>query len=185
MGRPQHRLRKSRGRTRETNPFAEAKKNARALNSAEIFLIPASFQAAIDVSKIRLIKHHHNVFVKNKIMTRNYDIWWPDCPEDFTKIISINLMRDSQAKLMHELCHVWQYKTGRLSIGKYITNPSRWTYRYGFSPDKSFDDYPTEKQADFFEDWWRLNMGYPADNNKVGTQPPSKKAINKTIPFKW
>jgi len=172
-------------RRQRENPFAKARKNARGLNSAEIFLIPASFRTAIDVAKVRLINHHQNVFAKNKIMTRCNNIWWPDCPADFTKIKPIYDMFYFQSVLIHELCHVWQYKTGRLSLGKYITNPARWKYRYKFDPKKTFDDYPTEKQADFFQDWWFLNKGQPAANAKEMTLPPTKAEINKVVPFQW
>ncbi len=168
-----------------SNPYAEAKKNGRRLNSAEIFLIPASFRTQIDVARILLINHHQNIFAKNKIMTRNYDIWWPDCPEDFTKIEPSSDKYFYQSTLMHELCHVWQYKTGRLSLGKYITNPARWKYRYKFDPKKRFDDYPTEKQADLFQDWWLANMDRGVENYDKSGIKPTKEQLNKVIPFQW
>ena len=134
----------------------------------------------IDSDNIVLINRTHNPFARGKILVRGHKIYWPDYPQDFTKT---SIFR--QALLMHELCHVWQYKTKRLSALKYLLRPAGWTYFYKFSPEKSFDDYPTEKQADLLQDWYLLNTGKPADNHDRATTPPTKAEINKVVPFRW
>ena len=152
----------------------------RKLHAAEIALFPADFTDKIDANEILLINRAHNPFAKNKILVRNHKIYWPDYPEDFSKTSIYQ-----KAMLMHELCHVWQYYTKRLSALKYLMRPAGWAYLYAFALEKSFDDYPTEKQADLLQDWYLLNSGKQADNHDRSTAPPTKAQINKTVPFKW
>jgi len=152
----------------------------RKLSASEKALFPTDFCNKIKISNVILISRAHNPFASGKILTRNDDIYWPNCPVNFTKE-SISI----QALLMHELCHVWQYHTGRLSAIGYITSPSRWKYRYSFKPEKKFDDYPTEKQADLLQDWYLVNKGYQASNYAGKAVQPTKNQINKVVPFKW
>lgn len=152
----------------------------RKLLSKEINLFPTGFKNEVKMRNITLIYRAHNPFASGKILTRNNKIYWPDCPDDFSK----ETIR-RQALLMHELCHVWQYHTGKLSAVGYIFKPSRWKYRYTFDPKKKFEDYPTEKQADLLQDWYLVNNGYPAENFADKTTLPTRSQINKTVPFKW
>ena len=153
----------------------------RKLSVSEKNLFPESFRAAIEIAKVTLISRAHNPFASGKILTRNNDIYWPDCPADFTMQ---GLSR--QSLLMHELCHVWQYHTGRLSGLGYLTSPSSWSYEYVYDPAKAFDDYPTEKQADLLQDWYRVNNGAAAANyDRAESVQPSKEQINAVVPFEW
>ena len=153
---------------------------SRTLTAKEINLFPPSFIGAIDIASVRLIGHAHNPFAKRKILVRNNDIYWPNYPDDFSQG---NL--EAQSLLMHELCHVWQYHTGRLTALRYLLKPSNWVYKYSFSPAKTFDAYPIERQADLLQDWYRLNMGALPLRYADGTPPPELSEINRVIPFIW
>ena len=160
---------------------ASTKTKRRKLLPAEQNLFPLSFRKAINIGNVTLIYRAHNFFAKGKILTRNDKIYWPNCPDDFTKT-----HHNLQALLMHELCHVWQYHTGRLSAVGYVINPRRWSYEYNFDIKKKFDDYPTEKQADLLQDWYLLNTGKAAENfNDKKSPAPTKEQINKVVPFQW
>lgn len=101
-------------------------------------------------------------------------------PDDFTREPLI-----IQSLLIHELCHVWQYETGRLSAFRYLIDPRNWRYSYRVNSDAEFDDYPTEKQADLLQDWFLLNSGVsPARFDGKGAIP-TRDWVNKTVPFKW
>ncbi len=153
----------------------------RKLLPREIALFPSSFRSAINIGNVTLIYRAHNIFASGKILTRNDKIYWPNCPDDFTKAPITD-----QSVLMHELCHVWQYHTGRLSAIGYLVRPRRWGYEYIFDEKKKFDDYPTEKQADLLEDWYLVNKGFKPDNyNKDKSIVPTKEQINKVVPFQW
>lgn len=153
----------------------------RKLLAKEKQLFPASFKETININNVTLIYRAHNPFASGKILTRNDKIFWPECPDDFTKTST-----EYQSVLMHELCHVWQYHTNKLSAAGYIMKPKRWFYEYVFDADKTFDDYPTEKQADLLQDWYLVNNGVPAENyNKDKSVRPTKEQLNKTVPFIW
>jgi len=152
----------------------------RALTAEEIALFPPSFTDAIDIGAVRFVDRAHNPFAARKILVRGHKIFWPNCPLDFSQETI-----GQQALLMHELCHVWQYHTGRLTALRYLTRPKNWVYHYSFDMAKSFDDYPIEKQADLLQDWYRLNMGCAAIRFEDGTQLPSLARINAAVPFTW
>lgn len=150
----------------------------RRLRPSEIDLFPPGFQSAINMERVILIPRAHNPFALNKILVRGYRIYWPDVPHNFA---GQPLIR--QAVLMHELCHVWQYATGRLTALRYLMRPVNWRYRYSFHPDKSFDDYPIEKQADLLQDWYLMNRG--AQPMNFSGRPPTLEQINAVVPFQW
>ena len=153
---------------------------SRPLHAREIALFPQSFTQAIDIDAVQFIYRAHNPLTAKKILVRHNKIFWSSCPPDFSAA-----KLDVQALLMHELCHVWQYHTKRLSALSYLANPKNWAYKYSFDPAKSFDDYPIEKQADLLQDWYRLNMGGKAVRFEAGTQAPSLSQINAIVPFEW
>ena len=113
-------------------------------------------------------------------MARGYDLYWKDYPDNFAQQSLC-----TQALLMHELCHVWQYASGRLTAWRYLTRPKNWIYGYAFDPRKSFDDYPTEKQADLLQDWYFMNNGGAARRHNKDSRAPSLKQINAVVPFDW
>jgi len=152
----------------------------RGLSPDEIALLPSGFITHIDIVRLRLIGRTHNPFAQGKIVARGYDLYWRDYPEDFTR-----LALSARGVLVHELCHVWQYATGRLSAWRYLTRPKNWIYGYEFDPRKAFDDYPIEKQADLLQDWYVMNHGAPPQRHHNNSAPPSLTQINTVVPFEW
>ena len=152
----------------------------RGLSQAEIALFPPDFLRHIDPQRLRLINRAHNPFAIGKVLVRGYDIYWKDYPADFTREpLSV------RAILMHELCHVWQYATRRLTAWRYLTHPKNWAYSYVFDPRKDFDGYPIEKQADLLQDWYYMNHRVRACRYDKRSAPPSLAQINSLIPFMW
>lgn len=152
----------------------------RVLSPAEIALFPKDFVRRINIDAVVIFNRAHNPFARNKILVRGPRIYWPDMPMDFT--------RESlavQAVLMHELCHVWQYATGRLSAARYLCDPRNWIYTYDISKGRPFESQPIEKQADLLQDWYRLNRGATAICHSSKTNAPACEDLNAFIPFRW
>ena len=152
----------------------------RSLTPDEIALFPPGFTSQIDMSRVRLIGRTHNPFAIGKIVARGYDLYWKDYPDDFAQQ-SLRM----RALLMHELCHVWQYASARLTAWRYLTRPQNWVYGYDFEPHKSFDDYPTEKQADLLQDWYIMNHGMMPSRHSKDSSTPRLSQINAVVPFAW
>jgi len=152
----------------------------RALTSREIALFPTGFTSQIDMSRVRLIGRTHNPFAIGKIVARGYDLYWKDYPDDFAQQ-SLRM----RALLMHELCHVWQYASGRLTAWRYLTRPQNWIYGYDFDAGKSFDDYAIEKQADLLQDWYVMNNGGAPCRQSKERCAPTRTQINAIVPFMW
>lgn len=152
----------------------------RGLTPDEIALLPSGFLSHIDIGRLRLIERKHNPFIGRKIVARGYDVYWKNAPSDFTAApLKI------QSLLMHELCHVWQYATGRLTAWQYLTRPKNWVYGYEFDALKSFDDYAIEKQADLLQDWYHMNKGGEPYRHYPGSLAPRLEHINAVVPFDW
>ena len=155
--------------------------HTRNLLPQEIALFPKTFIKEINIERVELISRPHNIFARNKILVRGNKIYWPNCPKDFAQETV-----QTQSILMHELCHVWQYHTYRLTALRYLSNPKRWVYKYAFDILKKFDDYPTEKQADLMQDWYLVNKGCaPTNYDTRKCAPPTKDALNDITPFSW
>jgi len=152
----------------------------RGLTSGEMALFPNGFITHLDMDRLRLINRTHNPFTSGKIVARGYDLYWKDYPADFTR-----QPLSERALLMHELCHVWQYKEGRLTAWSYLTRPKNWAYGYEFDPHKNFGDYAIEKQADLLQDWYNMNHGTVPHRRRQGSPVPSLAQINAVVPFKW
>ncbi len=154
---------------------------SRHLSAREIAALPRGFTDAFDIQSVTLINRPHNLFARNKILCRGPKLYWPNYPADFT-LESLVI----QSLLVHELCHVWQYETGRLTATRYLLDPRNWIYNYAVKPNAKFDDYPTEKQADLLQDWFLVNSGAPP--LRYAFQDgiiPTKDWLNKTVPFAW
>lgn len=155
--------------------------NSRHLTEFEVSALPADFTQSFDIASVKLIDRTHNPFARNKIVCRGPKLYWPNHPQDFTRETHI-----IQSLLIHELCHVWQYETGRLSAARYLLDPRNWVYSYAFKDDASFDDYPTEKQADLLQDWFLVNSGMkPLRYDRKKSDTPSKEWLNEVVPFDW
>lgn len=152
----------------------------RYLSETEIRALPAGFTQSFDIRAVELIDRHHNPFAKNKILCRGPQLYWANHPKDFTYETLI-----IRSLLVHELCHVWQYETGRLSAFRYLVDPRNWVYAYDVRPNAAFDDYPTEKQADLLQDWYLVNSGARPIRYDPKGQNPTKHWLNNIVPFTW
>lgn len=153
---------------------------SRHLTDDEIKALPAGFTGQFDIQSVELINRMHNPFARNKIVCRGVRLFWPNYPKDFTRETVI-----IRSLLVHELCHVWQYETGRLTAARYLLDPRNWVYNYTVAENADFDAYPTEKQADLLQDWFLVNSGsHPlrySQNGKIPTQD----WLNQVVPFNW
>lgn len=154
--------------------------DTRQLTEKEIAALPNGFIATFDLKAVTFINRPHNPFAKNKILCRGYRLYWPNHPKDFTRETLI-----IQSLLVHELCHVWQYETGRLTAFRYLIDPRNWVYSYRVRESAKFDDYPTEKQADLLQDWFLVNHGGRPLRFDPNGPRPSKEWLNNVVPFKW
>lgn len=90
------------------------------------------------------------------ILVRWNRIYWPrGACLDFTQASA-----PSQAVLVHEWVHVWQYQTGRFDLLRYFARLSPMNYHYTL-PLPGFLELGYEQQAALFEDLWRLHRGLP------------------------
>jgi hypothetical protein len=152
----------------------------RHLSEYEIRDLPAGFTRSFDIRAVELIDRPHNPFAKNKILCRGPRLYWQDHPQDFTRKGLI-----IKSLLVHELCHVWQYETGRLTAFSYLINPRNWVYAYEVRAGAKFDDYPTEKQADLLQDWYLVNMGAKPVRYDPKGATPTQHWLNEIVPFEW
>lgn len=152
----------------------------RKLSAREIMALPVGFTSQFDIRNVRLIDRHHNPFAIGKILARPEAIYWKNHPQDFTR-----LSLPANGLLMHELCHIWQYKTGRLTALRYLFNPHNWQYGYNVRDGAKFDDYHTEQQADLVQDWFLMNHDLSPRRYARQSQRPAKAWINGIVPFNW
>ena len=81
------------------------------------------------------------------ILTRGRRIYWPGAAADFSAT------PNAMAVLQHELQHVLDFSTGRLSALGYLLNPKNWTYRL---PDnRDWRRLGAEQRAVLAERLWR------------------------------
>ena len=153
---------------------------SRHLSATEIARLPAGFTQSFDINAVQLIDRAHNPFAKNKIVCRGPHLYWQNYPADFTRTPLL-----IQSLLIHELCHVWQYETGRLTAFRYLVDPRNWTYSYRVKIDADFDDYPTEKQADLLQDWFLVNSGSAPLRYDGNGPKPTKNWLNRVVPFNF
>lgn len=154
--------------------------NSRHLTAEEISSLPAGFTTAFNIKAVQFIDKAHNPFARNKIVCRGPRLYWQNYPSNFVREPMI-----IRSLLVHELCHVWQYETGRLNALCYLIDPRNWKYGYSVKENAKFDDYPTEKQADLLQDWFLVNSGTPPIRFEVNTQKPTREWLNKVVPFDW
>ena len=153
---------------------------SRHLSKPEIAALPPGFTRSFDIKSVTFIDRAHNPFAKNKILCRGHKLYWQNYPQDFTRKPLI-----IQSLLVHELCHVWQYETDRLSAVRYLIDPRNWFYNYRVKEDAQFDDYPTEKQADLLQDWFLVNSGEAPLRFNANGPKPTRNWLNDIVPFEW
>jgi len=158
--------------------FSAMSAKTRTLTEREIAALPQGFVSAFDAASVLFLDRTHNPLARNKIVCRGNKLYWPNHPQDFTRMPLI-----IQSLLVHELCHVWQYETGRLTALRYLTDPRNWVYSYRMRPGAKFDDYPTEKQADLLQDWFLVNRGEDPIRFDDKGPLPTKDWLNNIVPF--
>jgi hypothetical protein len=92
------------------------------------------------------------------ILTRGRKIYWPGAIEDFSA------RPGAMAILQHELQHVLDFSTGRLSALGYLMHPKNWVYRLP-APDRwDWSRMGAEQRAVLAEKLWRSERGMDEDH---------------------
>ena len=147
---------------------------SRNLTPGERALVPETFARELPLETVRIVPRAHNPFARNKVLVRGRRLFWPGAPADVSREGA-----GFQTLLVHELAHVWQYETGRLTALRYLTDPRNW--RYGYRAGDPFESMGIEAQADLVADWWRVRRGLPPLRH-IG-EPPTSEWLEEAIPF--
>ena len=147
---------------------------SRNLTHGERALIPADFARELPLESVRIVLRAHNPFARTKVLVRGRRIFWPGAPEDVSREGA-----GLQTLLVHELAHVWQYESGRLTALRYLTDPRNW--QYGYTAGSEFESLGIEAQADLVADWWRVRRSLPPLRH-IG-EPPTRDWLEAAIPF--
>ncbi len=89
------------------------------------------------------------------VLTRRDAIWWPAAPDD----LSHPGFEHHLAILQHELQHVLDYRTGRLSAFTYLTRPSDWRYDYSAHRHLDWSRLGAEQRASLAGRLWLVEHG--------------------------
>ena len=89
------------------------------------------------------------------ILTRGDAVFWPGAPRDLSEAEPRDL-----AILQHELQHVLDYRTGRLTAARYLSDPREWTYNIDDADPLVFDRLGAEQRATLVEHLWLAENGY-------------------------
>ncbi len=89
------------------------------------------------------------------ILTRGDAIFWPGASPDLSKHGPGRL-----AILQHELQHVLDYRSGRLTAARYLGDPREWTYNVDDALSRGFDRLGAEQRATFAEHLWLAENGF-------------------------
>lgn len=80
-------------------------------------------------------------------------IFWPGVAPDLSRVGPAAL-----ATLQHELQHVLDYRTGRLTAARYLVDPREWTY--DVRQAANFDRLGAEQRATLVEHLWLAENGF-------------------------
>jgi len=61
--------------------------------------------------------------------------------------------------LQHELQHILEFATGKLSLIGYALLPFNWTYRYRIGPTTQWRALGAEQRAQMVQDYWLAEHG--------------------------
>jgi hypothetical protein len=89
------------------------------------------------------------------ILTRGDAIFWPGAPPDLSEAGPRGL-----AILQHELQHVLDYRSGRLTAARYLGDPREWTYGVEDAIPRGFDRLGAEQRATLAERLWLAENGF-------------------------
>jgi len=97
------------------------------------------------------------------VLARPSTIWWPRAPAD----LSAPGFERGMAVLQHELQHVLDYGTGRLTAIGYLSRPANW--RYGWPRDRrvGWDRLGAEQRASMAEQLWLIDNGFAPDEDRA------------------
>ncbi|MFL6720408.1 MAG: vgr related protein, partial [Sphingomonas sp.] len=132
----------------------------RGLTPGEVELVRSIFHDAIDLARVRLIEGKWWPFQpRRSAMAPMGDIWFhPDgggWSEDFSKEpLAI------QGYFIHEMTHVWQAQKGGRFYLPLMRHPF-CHYAYYLTPQKRFDRYGLEQQAEIVRHRFLADRGVP------------------------
>jgi hypothetical protein len=141
---------------------------ARALTDAERKLLSPGLVAALDAAGVEPLVVARAAWLARltwlwrryvPVLTRGRRIYWPGALADFSAT------PQHMAVLQHELQHVLDFSTGRLSSLGYLLNPKNWTYR--LPEDWSWHRLGAEQRAVLAEKLWRAEQGLSHDRAEV------------------
>lgn len=89
------------------------------------------------------------------IMVLGRTIYWPGAPDDISK----GGQEQQMAVLQHELQHVLEFATGKLSVLGYALLPLNWVYAYRFTSSTRWADLGAEQRAQVVQDYWLAERG--------------------------
>ncbi|HLK26759.1 MAG TPA: hypothetical protein VKT30_19050 [Caulobacteraceae bacterium] len=89
------------------------------------------------------------------VLTRGDAIFWPGAPAD----LSQSGLERRMAVLQHELQHVLDYRTGRLSGLSYLSRPHNWRYEWAGSEDLDWARLGAEQRASMAGRLWLVDRG--------------------------
>jgi hypothetical protein len=92
------------------------------------------------------------------ILARGDALYWPGAPAD----LSTSGRPFDLAILQHELQHVLDYRVGRLTAARYLTDPREWTYSVEPTTATKFDRLGAEQRATLAERLWLAQHGLRA-----------------------
>jgi hypothetical protein len=135
----------------------------RALTAGERRLVQSMFGNAIDCAQVRVIRRKWFPFQpRNALMAPTGHIHAHPAGDLWSEDYSAEQI-SRQAIFLHEMTHVWQTQ----QRGKYYLPLMRHPfcrYRYGFDPDRAFDDYGLEQQAEIVRHIHLLRGGWQLSN---------------------
>lgn len=88
------------------------------------------------------------------VLTRGNVILWPNATEN------LGADRRTAAVLQHELQHVLDYRTGRMSAARYLIDPREWVYDHDLAKGTPFGALGAEQRATLAERLWMAENGY-------------------------
>jgi hypothetical protein len=98
------------------------------------------------------------------ILTRGRRIYWPGAAAD------LSTAPNAMAVLQHELQHVLDFSTGRLSSLGYLLNPRNWTYR--LPDERDWRRLGAEQRAVLAERLWRAEQEVAHDLAEIRSLIP-------------
>jgi len=90
---------------------------------------------------------------RTPIMVIGHKVFWPRASDDFSDDAP------RMAVLQHELQHVLEYTTGKLSMAGYAIDPRNWIYGYRLTPQTRWEDLGAEQRAMVVQHYWLAGKG--------------------------